>query len=118
VLPKLVSAEESPVNRRKEAAWIPLATTREEQELCIEIEIQGTNYEFIVDTGADVCLVQPYMGDEPTEEIRDVVRGITGQELEIEDSRRLDFIIGISSCTLSNKERWYHRARLIEQVKC
>jgi hypothetical protein len=37
------------------------------------------------------------MGDEPTEEMRDAVRGITGQELEIEGSRRLDFIIGIRS---------------------
>jgi predicted aspartyl protease len=63
----------------------------------MEIEIQGTNYEFIIDTGADVCLVQPYVGDEPTEEMRDAVRGITGQELEIEGSRQLDFIIGIRS---------------------
>jgi hypothetical protein len=32
-------------------------------------------------------LVQPYVGDEPTEEIRDAVRGITGKELEIKGSK-------------------------------
>jgi hypothetical protein len=74
---KLISAE-NPFTRRKEAA-----TAREGGELCIGVEIQGTSYEFIIDTGADVRLVQPYVGDEPTKEIGDAVRGITGQELEI-----------------------------------
>jgi hypothetical protein len=98
VLPKLISAEEDPVTRRKEAVWIPLATERGGRELCIRLQIQERDYEFIIDTGADLCLVQPYVGDEPTDEIRDAVRGITGQELEIEGSRRLDFLIG---------NRWY-----------
>jgi hypothetical protein len=34
------------------------------------------------------------VGDKPTKEIRDAVRGITGQELDIEGSKRLDFAIG------------------------
>jgi predicted aspartyl protease len=88
------SAVENPVARRKEAAWIPLATTRENKELCIRAEVQGTSYEFIIDTGADVCLVQPYVGDEPTKEIRDAVRGINGQELEIEGTGQLGVLIG------------------------
>ena len=57
-------------------------------ELCIKVEVQGTSYEFIIDTGADVCLVQPYVGDEPTKEITDAVRGITGKELEIQGMRQ------------------------------
>jgi hypothetical protein len=47
------------------------------KELCIGVEIQGTSYEFIIDTGADVCLVQPYVEDEPMKEIGDAVKGIT-----------------------------------------
>jgi hypothetical protein len=71
------SANENPVTHRKEATWIPLATAREGRELCIGVEIQSTSYEFIIDTGADVCLVQPYVEDEPTKEIGDAVNGIT-----------------------------------------
>ena len=36
--------------------------------------VQGTKYEFIVDTGADVSLIQPYVEDAPTQEIGDAVR--------------------------------------------
>jgi predicted aspartyl protease len=73
---------------------IPLATVREGGGIVIILQIQGKKYEFLIDTGADVCLVQPYVGDEPTEEIRDAVRGVTGKELEIKGSKRLEFLIG------------------------
>jgi hypothetical protein len=56
-------------------------------ELCVKLYIQDRDYEFIVDTGADICLVQPYVGTEPPEEITEAVRGISGKELEVRGSR-------------------------------
>ena len=51
--------------------------------------------------GADVSLIQPYVGDEPTEELGDAVRGITGQELEIEGTRQIDIVFGNKQYTHS-----------------
>jgi hypothetical protein len=67
---------------------------RKDTELTIRLQIQEGNYEFIIDAGADICLVQPYVGDEHTEEMKDAVRGVTGQELDIQGLRRLRFTIG------------------------
>lgn len=39
-------------------------------------------------------MIQPYVGDEPTEEMNDAVRGIAGEELDIIGSRHLRFSIG------------------------
>jgi hypothetical protein len=60
----------------------------------MRVEVQGTSYKLIIDTGADVCFVQPYVGDVLMKEIRDAVRGITGQELKIEGIRQLEVLIG------------------------
>ena len=98
-LPKLDSAEECPANRRKKTIRIPVAMTSTDTALTLDVLVQGKEYEFIVDTGADVSLIQPYVGDEPTEELSDVVRGITGQALEIEGTRRLEIEIGNQRCT-------------------
>ena len=98
-LPKLDSAEECPANRRKKTIRIPVAMTSTDTALTLDVLVQGKEYEFIVDTGADVSLIQPYVGDEPTEELSDVVRGITGEALEIEGTRRLEIEIGNQRCT-------------------
>jgi hypothetical protein len=57
-------------------------------------KIQDRDYEFIVDTGTDICLIQPYVGEEPPQEITETVRVISGKELEVIGSRRIEFAIG------------------------
>jgi hypothetical protein len=73
---------------------MPLPAARGSSELVITLKIQERRYEFLVDTGADVCLVQQYAGNEPTDETRHAVRAITGQELVIRVSRKFGFCTG------------------------
>jgi hypothetical protein len=87
-----------PVYRQQKAAWIPLATCERRKELVIEVQAQGKNYEFLVDTEADICLIQPYVGEEPTKEITQAVRGITGERLETQGVRRLRVRVGRRWC--------------------
>jgi hypothetical protein len=63
-----------------------LTTSEAKQDLVATIEIQGKRYDFIVDSGADICLVQPYVGERQIKQ-QHMVRGVTGDSLEATESR-------------------------------
>ena len=63
------------------------------------------------------------MGDEPTEELRDAVRGITGQALEIEGTRQVNIVLGrrnythrfvVAPFVVKKRYRW---ARFIKKIR-
>jgi hypothetical protein len=70
-----------------------LTTSEAKQDLVATLEIQGKRYD-IVDSGADICLVQPYVGDRQIKNTRHMVRGVTGDRLEAMGSREIEVWLG------------------------
>jgi hypothetical protein len=48
-----------------------LTTSETKQDLVATLEIQGKRYDVIVDSGADICLVQPYTANGNQTDIKD-----------------------------------------------
>lgn len=63
--------------------------------LSIDLEIDGDQYQFLIDTGASVSVIKPGIGEgKRTNPIEFTVRGITGTEIETNGSRMLEFRLG------------------------
>jgi hypothetical protein len=55
----------------------------------------------MLDSGAEICLIQPYVGDQPVGHTHHMVRGITGDLLRTEGSCEVQFKLGTRCYTHS-----------------
>jgi hypothetical protein len=51
-------------------------------------------YRFMIDSGAQISLIQPYVGDQPVNHTHRMVRGITGDLLRAEGACEVQFKLG------------------------
>jgi predicted aspartyl protease len=63
--------------------------------LTINLEIEGSHYPFLVDTGASVSVTKPEIGKgQRMNQVEFTVKGITGIEIHTNVSSMLEFKIG------------------------
>jgi hypothetical protein len=60
----------------------------------LQIQIKGRDYEFIVDSGANLSLVQPYVGEGCNTHVDYLFRGVTGNLLKTQGSQHITFQLG------------------------
>jgi hypothetical protein len=73
---------------------VPTVANGSSEELVLTVEIGEENFEFLVDTGACVSLIQPGVGSGLSDGSQYLVRGVTGSELKVKGLRCLRFQLG------------------------
>ena len=57
----------------------------------VRLDIAGFYRVFIIDTGSSISLIQPQVSSSPGEPTRLAPFGVTGSELQIQGTQRVDF---------------------------
>ena len=73
---------------------IPTIAEGTNEDLVLTVKVGEENFEFLVDTGASVSLIQPRVGSGLSDGSQYVVKGVTGSELKIKGLRCLRFQLG------------------------
>jgi hypothetical protein len=73
---------------------VPLMVLRGRHDLTVGVKVRGKTYRFMLDSGAEISLIQPYVGDQTVDQTHHMVRGITGDLLRAEGSCEVQFQLG------------------------
>jgi hypothetical protein len=60
-------------------------------DLTMKVEVQGKIYRFMIDNGAEISLVQPYVENHPVNHTHHMIKGITGDLLRAEVACEVQF---------------------------
>jgi hypothetical protein len=76
---------------------IPSISSENADDLMLAMQIAGRKYEFLVDSGASISVIKPYLVSGRTEQVDYTVRGVTGEKLDVLGSKEIRFQLGRSS---------------------
>jgi hypothetical protein len=73
---------------------VPMTVLRGRNDLTVGVTVRGKMYRFMIDSGTEISLIQPYVWDMPVNHTLHMFRGITGDLLRAESACDFQFKLG------------------------